>query len=87
MLVRSTERRSRFPPLRSGRTDFFRDFDEFYIPTECSGINLFRNTIAVSSSRGIEILQLDRKQSVDMDEFLKIVELKHWQEIENNFAP
>lgn len=66
MLVRSTERRSRFPPLRSGRTDFFRDFDEFYIPTECSAINLFRNSIAVSSSRGIEILQLDRKQPVSI---------------------
>jgi len=30
---------------------------------------------------------LDRAESVDMDEFLEIVELKHWQQIEKKFAP
>jgi 2-methylisocitrate lyase-like PEP mutase family enzyme len=30
---------------------------------------------------------LDPEQSVDMDEFLDIVELEHWQHIEKKFAP
>jgi 2-methylisocitrate lyase-like PEP mutase family enzyme len=30
---------------------------------------------------------LDREQAVDMDDFEKIVELKHWQEIEKSFQP
>jgi 2-methylisocitrate lyase-like PEP mutase family enzyme len=30
---------------------------------------------------------LRKDQSVDMDEFEKIVELQHWQKIENEFAP
>jgi 2-methylisocitrate lyase-like PEP mutase family enzyme len=29
---------------------------------------------------------LDKKESVDMDEFLKIVELEHWQQIEKKFG-
>jgi len=61
VLHKATERRSRFPPLRSGKTDFFRDFDEFYIPIECSGMNVFNSAIAVCSQKGFEILNLDRK--------------------------
>ena len=30
---------------------------------------------------------LDKEQAVDMDEFLKIVELRHWQEIEKRLQP
>jgi 2-methylisocitrate lyase-like PEP mutase family enzyme len=30
---------------------------------------------------------LDRDQSVNMNEFLKIVELEHWQDVEQKFAP
>ena len=30
--------------------------------------------------------QLDRKEALDMDEFLRVVELAHWQEIEKKFA-
>jgi 2-methylisocitrate lyase-like PEP mutase family enzyme len=30
---------------------------------------------------------LDKNESVDMDEFEKIVELRHWQEIEKRFKP
>jgi hypothetical protein len=69
VLQKSTERRSRFPPLRSGKTDFFRDFDEFYIPIDCSGMNIFKSTIAVSSAKGFEILNLDRKfpSTIPMD--------------------
>jgi CNH domain len=66
VLVKSTEKRSRFPPIRSGKTEFFRDFDEFYIPTECMGMNVFNTSIAVSSQKGFEILSLDRKQSASI---------------------
>jgi CNH domain-containing protein len=52
--------------MRSGKTEFFRDFDEFYIPTECMGMNVFNSAIAVSSMKGFEILSLDRKQSASI---------------------
>lgn len=48
--------------MRSGRTEFFREFDEFYIPTECMGISLYNTSLAVSTLRGFEILTLDKKQ-------------------------
>ncbi|KAI9676053.1 MAG: hypothetical protein M1817_000796 [Caeruleum heppii] len=56
---KSTERRSRFH--RKGTTEFFRDFDEFYIPTECFGISLFHSSLAISTSKGFEVLTLDKK--------------------------
>lgn len=55
----SEKRRGMF---RRGNTEFFRDFDEFYIPAECSGINLFHSSLAVSTARGFEVLTLDKKQ-------------------------
>lgn len=48
--------------FKRGATEFFREYDEFYIPTECSGINLFHNSLAVSTSKGFEVLTLDKKQ-------------------------
>ncbi|KAF2759073.1 hypothetical protein EJ05DRAFT_509942 [Pseudovirgaria hyperparasitica] len=58
---KSNEKKSRF--LRVGKTEYFRDYDEFYIPTECYGINLFHSSLAVSTSKGFEVLTLDKKQS------------------------
>ncbi|TGZ78284.1 hypothetical protein EX30DRAFT_343349 [Ascodesmis nigricans] len=58
---RSAEKRSRFS--RKGTTDFFREFDEFYIPAECFGINLFQSSLAVQTSKGFETLMLDKKKS------------------------
>ena len=49
--------------FKRGTTEFFRDYDEFYIPTECTGINLFHSSMAVSTSRGFEVLTLDKKQT------------------------
>lgn len=46
---------------RRGQTDFFRDFDEFYIPAECYSINLFHSSLAIATSKGTEILTLDKK--------------------------
>ena len=48
--------------FKRGTTDFFRDYDDFYVPTECTGINLFQNSLSVSTDRGFEVLTLDKKQ-------------------------
>lgn len=66
MFQKSSEKKTRFPPIRSGKTEFFRDFDEFYIPTECMGINIFHSSLAISTQRGFEILTLDKKQPVSI---------------------
>jgi len=39
----------------------FRQYDEFYFPAECFGINLFNQYLAVSTARGLDILSLDQK--------------------------
>ncbi|PGH20389.1 hypothetical protein AJ80_03657 [Polytolypa hystricis UAMH7299] len=60
VLQKSTTSRSRFLPRR-GQTEFFRDYDEFYIPAETYGINIFHSSLAVSTQRGVEVLKLDKK--------------------------
>ncbi|KAF2733824.1 hypothetical protein EJ04DRAFT_577400 [Polyplosphaeria fusca] len=57
---KSTEKKSRL--FRSGRTEFFREYDEFYIPAECFGINLFHSSLAISTAKGFEVMTLDKKQ-------------------------
>jgi hypothetical protein len=42
-------------------TEFFREFDEFYIPTECFTINLFSVYIAISTKAGFELLTLAKE--------------------------
>ncbi|KAK3905744.1 Rho1 guanine nucleotide exchange factor 3 [Staphylotrichum tortipilum] len=69
---KSTEKRPRLFGGRrggSGSTESFRDFDEFYIPTECFSLNLFQSYIAVATSKGFELLTLDKKvtQSIPRD--------------------
>jgi hypothetical protein len=56
----ATTSRSRFG-LKKGNTDFCRDFDEFYIPSDTFSINLFDKSLAVSTAKGIEVLTLDKK--------------------------
>ncbi|KAL8774661.1 MAG: hypothetical protein Q9194_003960, partial [Teloschistes cf. exilis] len=48
---------------KSGNTEFFRDFDDFYIPTEAYAINLFQNSLAISTQRGLEVMTLDKKNA------------------------
>ena len=60
-----TNSRSRFA-IRKGPTDFFRDYDEFYIASETYAINLFQTSVAVSSVRGIEVLTLDKKVTLSI---------------------
>ncbi|EEP79418.1 conserved hypothetical protein [Uncinocarpus reesii 1704] len=60
VLQKTSSVKSRF--LRRGHTDFFRDYDEFYIPADSYSINLFHTSLAISTSRGVEVLTLDKKQ-------------------------
>ena len=48
--------------FKRGTTEFFREYDEFYIPTECTDINLFHSSLAVATAKGIEVMTLDKKQ-------------------------
>lgn len=57
---KASEKKSRFS--RKSSTDFFRDFDEFYIPTDCYGINLFHSSLAIQTSKGFEVMTLDNKR-------------------------
>ena len=47
---KATEKKSRFG--RKGTTDFFREYDDFYIPTDCYGLNLFQSSLAIQTSKG-----------------------------------
>ncbi len=59
---KSSEKKRNFTAgLRRGNTEFFREYDEFYIPAECFALNLFHSSLAVSTARGIEVLTLDKK--------------------------
>lgn len=57
-----------FSPF-SGSTEFFRDFDEFYIPADCTGINLFNTTVAIATNKGFEVLTLDKKTAWSVPEW------------------
>ncbi|KKY21547.1 putative rho guanyl nucleotide exchange [Phaeomoniella chlamydospora] len=63
VLQKSTTSRTRFLPTsgRRGHTEFFREYDEFYIPADCYSLNLFHSSLAISTSRGVEVLTLDKK--------------------------
>jgi CNH domain len=66
---KATEKKSRLFGSRkgaAGATESFRDFDEFYLPTECYSLNLFQTYIAVSTAKGIELLTLDKKQALSI---------------------
>jgi hypothetical protein len=69
---KATEKKSRLFGGRTrgpGGTDTFRDYDEFYLPTDCYSLNLFQTYIAVASAKGFELLTLDKKipQSIPRD--------------------
>ena len=63
VLQKSATSRSRFLPSssRRGQTEFFREYDEFYIPTECYSLNLFQTSLAIATVRGVEVLNLEKK--------------------------
>ena len=48
---KATEKKSRFG--RKGTTEFFREYDDFYIPTDCYGLNLFHSSLAIQTAKGL----------------------------------
>ncbi|KAH7218862.1 CNH domain-containing protein [Fusarium oxysporum] len=65
----STEKKSRLFVGRKpggGSTETFRDFDEFFVPTECYSLSLFQTYIGVATAKGVEMLTLDKKQPVSI---------------------
>ncbi|KAK9440332.1 Rho guanyl nucleotide exchange factor [Metarhizium brunneum] len=69
ILHKATEKKSRlFGGRKSGggSTDTFRDFDEFYLPTDCYSLSIFQTYIAVATSKGVEMLTLDKKQPMSI---------------------
>ncbi|KAI5867848.1 CNH domain-containing protein [Durotheca rogersii] len=62
---KSTEKKSRLlGGIRRtgvGATESYRDYDEFYLPTECYSLNIFHTYIAISTAKGFELLTLDKK--------------------------
>ncbi|KAL4778180.1 CNH domain-containing protein [Aspergillus varians] len=69
VLQKSATSRGRVFSSRRSQTDFFREYDEFYIPAESYGLNLFHSSLAISTQKGIEILTLDKKQTWSVPEF------------------
>ena len=55
-----------FMGIRKGSIDYFRDFDDFYIPAETYALNLFHSSIAIASQRGIEVMTLDKKLPISI---------------------
>ncbi|KAE8396322.1 CNH domain-containing protein [Aspergillus alliaceus] len=68
VLQKSSTSKSRFFSRRS-QTEFFREYDEFYIPAESYSINMFHSSLAISTQRGIEILTIDKKQTWSVPDF------------------
>ncbi|KAJ5134714.1 hypothetical protein N7526_006079 [Penicillium atrosanguineum] len=69
ILQKSSSNKSRLFQSRRLQTEFFREYDEFYIPAESYGINMFHSSLAISTQRGIEVLTLDKKQSWSVPDF------------------
>lgn len=44
-----------------GTTETFREYDEFVLNSDCIDISIFTSSIAVATTRGFEILNLDKK--------------------------
>ena len=65
---KATEKRRLFGGRRTapGSTESFRDFDEFFFPAECFSLSIFQTYIAVATSKGIEMLTLDKKHPMSI---------------------
>lgn len=57
-----TNRRNLFSRRRA-QTEFFREYDDFFIATDCYGLFTFKNTIAIPTQKGFEVLSLDSKDA------------------------
>jgi hypothetical protein len=65
---KSTEKRSRLFGRKGGvgTTEAFRDFDEFFFPTECYSLSIFQTYISVGTAKGFEMLTLDKKHPMSI---------------------
>lgn len=63
ILSRASIQRRGPSSTKLAKTDTFREYDDFSITSECSGINVFQNSIAVSTTKGFEVLTVEKKQS------------------------
>ena len=65
---KATEKKRLFGGRKAapGSTESFRDFDEFFFPTECYSLSVFQTYIAVATSKGLEMLTLDKKQPMSI---------------------
>lgn len=69
VVQKSSSSKHRFFNMRRAQTEFFREYDEFYIPAESYGINMFHSSLAISTHRGIEILTIDKKHTWSIPDF------------------
>lgn len=44
-----------------GSTEYFREVEKFYVPTEAYGLSFFKSSFAVHTTRGFEVMSLDVK--------------------------
>ncbi|KAI0162012.1 Rho1 guanine nucleotide exchange factor 3 [Xylariaceae sp. FL1272] len=62
---KATEKKSRLfggsRKVGSGATETFRDYDDFYLPTECFSLNIFHSYVAIATAKGFELMTLDKK--------------------------
>lgn len=49
-----------------GQTEFFREYDEFYVPTETYSLNVFHSSLAVATRKGMQVITLDKKSAWDV---------------------
>ena len=50
---KASEKKSRFG--KKGAFEFFREYGEFYVPTDCYGLNLFHSSLAIQTAKGESI--------------------------------
>ena len=41
--------------------EYFRHYDEFYVPRKTHALNVFRSSLAISTAKGIEVMTLEKK--------------------------
>jgi hypothetical protein len=55
-----------------GTSEFFKVYDEFYIPGEYYSPNLFQKSIAISTRHGFELFSLDKKAPVSIPDLKRV---------------
>ncbi|CAG8705449.1 11904_t:CDS:10, partial [Dentiscutata erythropus] len=60
----SSSRRGAFANLIHSKTEWFKEYKQFYIPSESYSVNFLRSKLCVVCTRGFEIVNLDTLQNV-----------------------